>query len=74
MEKTSDLTHQPDSKELEETENDQCPDLQHPVIMQESVGLNNDIHSWRKNHSVLHKRTPGMFRQLSQGRNIVIIS
>ncbi|CAF2106394.1 unnamed protein product, partial [Rotaria magnacalcarata] len=60
-------TKQIDAVEQEEVENDPFPDLNPQINTRKpQQSLNGDIHAWRKSHSIKNKRTPGIFRQLSQ--------
>ncbi|CAM4878934.1 unnamed protein product [Rotaria socialis] len=53
--------------EQEEVEDDPFPDLNpQNNTRKPQQSLNGDIHAWRKSHSIKNKRTPGVFRQLSQ--------
>ncbi|CAM4897563.1 unnamed protein product [Rotaria socialis] len=60
-------TKQIGTVQQEEIEDDPVPDLDshnNTTIPQQS--FNDDIHAWRKNQPTKNKRTPGVFRQLSQ--------
>ncbi|CAF1229598.1 unnamed protein product [Rotaria sordida] len=67
MEKSEKMENKLDTKGREEPKTGRLVDAkQRRKKMHQAKALNNNIHAWRNDHSIVNRRNPGVFKQMSQ--------